>query len=122
MNQNNMAIAKTFYTSFGEKNVETMGKYLHSDVQLITPLSKLQGKEVYLEAAKSFMAFFNSLTIRAIFGEGDQAVVVYDLECPGGIGKTSGVALMTFQEGLITRNELFHDTAPFNKIMDELSA
>ena len=122
MNQNNMAIAQTFYTAFGEKNVESMEKYLHPDVQLITPLSNLQGKEAYLEAVKSFMAFFKALSIRATFGEGDQAVVVYDLDCSGGIGKTSGVALMTFQEGMITRNELFHDTSPYTKIMDELSA
>ncbi|MBX9786410.1 MAG: nuclear transport factor 2 family protein [Alphaproteobacteria bacterium] len=122
MNQNNVAIANTFYTKFGEKNIETMEKYLHPDVQLITPLSTLQGKEAYLEAVKSFMAFFKALSIRAIFGEGDQTVVVYDLDCPGGIGKTSAVALMTFQKGLIIRNELFHDTSPYAKIMDELSA
>ena len=122
MNLNNVAIAQAFYTAFGEKNVESMERYLHPDVQLITPLSTLQGKEAYLEAVKSFMAFFNALTIRSTFGEGDQAVVVYDLDCGGGIGKTSGVALMTFQEGLVIRNELFHDTSPFAKIMDELSA
>ncbi|MBX9622032.1 MAG: nuclear transport factor 2 family protein [Alphaproteobacteria bacterium] len=122
MNQKNMAIANTFYTAFGEKNIEVMEKYLDPDVQLITPLSELQGKEAYLEAVKGFMAFFKALTIRATFGKGDQAIVVYDLECGGDIGKTSGVALMTFQEGLITRNELFHDTSPYAKIMDKLSA
>jgi ketosteroid isomerase-like protein len=122
MNQNNVAIAQTFYTAFGEKNLKVMEKYLHPDVRLITPLSTLQGKEDYLEAVKGFMAFFKTLTIRATFGEGDQAVVVYDLDCPGGIGKTSAAALMTFQEGLIIRNELFHDTSPFAKIMGELSA
>jgi hypothetical protein len=122
MNQNNVAIAKAFYTAFGEKNVADMEKYLHPDIQLITPLSKLQGKEAYLEAAKNFMAFFNVLTIRATLGEGNQAVVVYDLNCPGSIGKVPAAALITFQEGLITRNELFHDTSPWNKIKDELLA
>lgn len=122
MNQNNVAIANTFYIAFGEKNIEAMEKYLHPDVQLITPLSTLQGKEAYLEAVKGFMAFFKVLSIRATFGEGDQVVVVYDLDCGESIGKTSAVALMTFQKGLITRNELFHDTSPYAKIMDELSA
>ena len=122
MNKNNVAIAQTFYIAFGEKNVGAMEKYLHPDVQLITPLSKLQGKEAYLEAVKNFMAFFNALSIRATFGEGDQALIVYDLECPAPIGKVPSVALMTFQEGLITRNELFHDTSLFNKIKDELLA
>ena len=122
MNQNNVAIAKAFYTAFGEKNIETMEKYLHPDVQLITPLSQLQGKEAYLEAVKNFMAFFKALTIRAAFGEGDQTIIVYDLDCSPFIEKASAAALMSFQEGLITRNELFHDTSPFNKILDDLSA
>lgn len=53
-----MAIANTFYTAFREKNLEIIEKYLHPDVQLITPLSTLQGKDAYLEAVKGFMAFF----------------------------------------------------------------
>lgn len=122
MNQNNVAIAKTFYTAFGEKNIETMEKYLHPDVQLITPLSQLQGKEAYLEAVTNFMAFFKALTIRAAFGEEDQALIVYDLDCSPFIENASAAALMTFQDGLIIRNELFHDTSPFNKVMDDLSA
>lgn len=122
MTQNNLAIAKAFYTAFGAKNLEVMEKYLHPDVHLTTPFAKLQGKEAYLEAAKNFMAFFNALTIRATFAEGDQAMIVYDLDCPAPIGKVPGAALMTFYEGLIIRNELFHDTSPWSQIMGELSA
>ena len=117
-----MTIANTFYIAFGEKNLEIIEKHLHPDVQLITPLSTLQGKDAYLEAAKGFMAFFNALSIRATFGEGEQVVVIYDLDCPGPIGKVPAAALMTFQEGLIIRNELFHDTSPYAKVMDELLA
>ena len=113
MTQTNMAIAKTFYTAFREKNIEAMEKYVHPDIQFIAPLAKLQGKEAYLEAAKGFASFFKTLTIRATFGEGDQAVVVYDVECPTPIEKVPSVALMAFQEGLITRIELFYDARPF---------
>ena len=115
MNQNNVAIAQTFYTAMGEKNIEAMEKYVHSDIQFIAPLAKLQGKEVYLEALKGFTAFFKTLTMRAKFGEGDQAVVVYDVDCPAPVGKVPSVALLTFQEGLITRIELFYDARSFNK-------
>lgn len=122
MNRNNVAIVQTFYTAFGEKNIGAMEKYMHPDIHLITPLSKLQGKEAYLEVVKTFINFFNALTIRATFGEGDQAIIVYDLDCPPPIGKVPAAALMTFQEGLIIRNELFHDTNPWNKVQDELLA
>ena len=122
MNQNNSVLAETFYKAMAEKNIKLMEKYLHPDVQLITPMANLQGKEAYLDAVANFTAFFKTLSIRATFGDRDQAVVVYDLDCPEPIGKMPGVALMTFKNGLITRNELFHDTSPFAKIMGDLSA
>jgi hypothetical protein len=122
MKQTNVAIAETFYRAFGEKNVGAMEKYLRPDVQLITPLAKLEGNEAYLESVKNFTSFFNSLTIRTAFGEGDEVIVVYDLECPSPIGKVPGAALMTFSKGLIIKNELFHDTSPWNEVMGELIA
>lgn len=122
MNPNHGAMAQKFYEAFGDKNLEAMEKYLHPDVQLITPISRVEGKEAYLEAVKNFMVFFDALTLRATFAEGDQALIVYDLDCPEPIGKVPAAALMTFQGGLITRNELFHDTAPWNKLKDELLA
>jgi hypothetical protein len=115
MNQNNVAIAKAFYTAMSEKKVSEMEKYLHPDVQFNAPLAKLEGKEAYLEALKEFTAFFKTLTIREKFGAGDQAMVVYDLECPVPIGKFSSAALMTLSKGLITKIELFYDARPFGK-------
>lgn len=122
MTQNNLAIAKAFYTAFGAKHLEAMEKFLHPDVQLITPFAKLQGREAYLEAAKNFIIFFNDLTLRTSFSEGDQAMIVYDLECSPPIGKVPGAALMSFDEGLIIKNELFHDTNPWSNVMGDLSA
>lgn len=113
MNQNNVAIAKAFYTAMSEKNIGTMEKYVHPDIQFTAPLAKLQGKEAYLEALKGFTAFLKTLTLRAAFAEGDQAVVVYDVDFPVPVGKVASVALMTFQEGLITKIELFYDARPF---------
>ena len=115
MNHNNVALAEAFYTAMGEKNVGTMEKYVHPDIQFTAPLAKLQGKEAYLEALKGFATFFKTLTTRATFGEGDQAVVVYDVDCPAPVGKLPSVALLTFQEGLIIRVELFYDARSFDQ-------
>jgi hypothetical protein len=115
MSENNIDRAKTFCTAFKEKSIEAMAKCLHPDLEFIAPLQKLQGKEAYVEAAKEFASFFKTLTIRAILGEKDQAVVVYDVEYPTPIEKIPTVALMTFHENLITRIELFYDARPFEK-------
>lgn len=122
MKHTNEQIAQTFYRAFGEKDLEVVAKYLHPEVCLVTPLSKLQGKENYLQAAVGFMDFFDGLTIRAALGEGDQAVIVYDLMCPDPIGTVPAAALMTFKDGLLIKNELFHDTSPWAKLQSDLRA
>jgi hypothetical protein len=118
----NASIAEIFYKEMSAKNIPALEHYIHPDVQFITPMAKLQGKKAYLDAVKTFSAFFQSLTIRATFGDDHQAVVVYDTNFPAPIGKLPGVSLMDFTDGLITRIELFHDTSPFNMIKNEFLA
>lgn len=57
MDQSTLSLAKAYYTAMGEKDIATMEKHLHPDVQFITPLTTLKGKESYLEAVKGFVAF-----------------------------------------------------------------
>lgn len=116
MDKSNAAIAETYYKAVGEKNVESIEKYIHPDIQFIAPLGKETGKEAFLEAAKKFTNLFTSLKIRAISGAENQAMVVYDLECPSPIGTFSTAVLMTFKEGLIAKIELFFDARPFSQV------
>ena len=113
--KNNVDIAEAYYTSMGKKDIASIGKYLHPNVECTGPLGKMIGKEAFLEGIKNFASFFKTLTIRAKFGFGDQAMVVYDLDFPEPIGKLSSAALMTLHEGLITKMELFFDARPFEK-------
>ena len=115
MSQTNLAIAENLYKELGEKNIEAIKKYVHPDVQFSAPLAKAEGKEAYLKAAQGFTTLFDTLTIRAKFAEGDQAMVVYDLECPAPIGLFKSAALLTFDKGLITKVELFYDARPFER-------
>jgi len=116
MSKNNVAIARAYYEGVGKKNVESIEKYIHPDIQFIAPLGKETGKEAFLKAAKKFTHLFTSLKIRAISGAEDQAMVVYDLECPPPIGTFSTAVLMTFKEGLIGKIELFFDARPFSQV------
>lgn len=107
----NVAIAEAYYTAWGEKDVSKMEKFLHPEAQLITPLEEMAviGKEAILEKLKKGAAFFNALTIRSKFGAGDQTMLVIDVDFPAPAGNLRSASLMTFQEGLITRIELFFD-------------
>ena len=110
---NNAVVAEAYYKAMGEKNVEEAGKYLHPEVQFVAPLGQRSGKEAVLKGAKEFTALFNTLKVRSKLGSEDQAMVVYDLECPQPIGNFSTAVLMNFKEGLISKIELYFDDRPF---------
>lgn len=115
MNNSPLSIAEAYYTAMSEKNLAGLEKYLHPDVQFTTPLGEMKGREAYLLAAKGFIAFFKTLTIRAKFGSEDQAMLAYDVEFPAPIGKFPSAVLLSFNEGLITKIELFYDGRPFGQ-------
>jgi hypothetical protein len=112
---NTTEIIAEYYKAMGQRDFEKLAKFLSSDVQFIAPLAKLKGKEAVLESIKRFTSVFKTLNVRAKFGSNNQAMVVYDLDCPEPIGFLSSSALMTFENGLITKIELFYDARPFDR-------
>src|SRR5258708_7516304 len=115
MNNNNVAIAEAYYTAMGQKNIADAAKYLHPDVQFTGPIMQIQGKEEVMEAIKRLTSFCKAITIRAKFGSGNQAMVAYTIEFPAPIGNIPTAALLTFQDGLIAKVELFFDGSPFKQ-------
>ena len=62
-----------------------------------------------MHATSNFMSAIKSLTIRAQFGDGDAAMIVYDVDFPGVAKNFPGASLLKFRDGLIVRYELFYD-------------
>ncbi len=114
-----MAQAEEYYTLVGEKNVEGIKKHLHSDVELYGPMATLKGKEAVVQATSNYMKVFNSLIIRAKFGAGEQAMIVYDVDIPGIREDFPGAVLLTFLDGLIIKIELFYDSNAFQEKKEE---
>lgn len=110
MHTDTKALGAAYYTALGEKNIEEVKKYLHPDIQFTDPQEKVVGREAVLKAAKGFSGIFKSLTIRAKFGSEDQAMIVYEVEIPGLPQKLQAASLLSFQEGLISKIELFYDS------------
>lgn len=114
MNENNVALAEAYYTAMRDQDISGVEKYLHPDVHFVGPLGEMKGKEAVVAAASKAITLFKSLTIRTKFGSGDQAMLVYDLD-PELIGNLRVAALMSFQENLIAKIELFYDGRPFDR-------
>lgn len=111
----NVMTAEAYYQALGKKDISSLEPLLHPDVEFVAPLAKTKGKEALLEGAEQFASFFKTLTIHAKFGDGDKAVIVYDLDCPSPVGTFRAVALMSFKDELISRIELFYDARPFEQ-------
>lgn len=116
MNSSNLSIAEAYYAAMAAKNVSSIEKYLHPDVKLIAPLADAIGKNAVLEVITKVMSIFNTLTIRAKFSSGDQAMLAYDVNFPAPIGNVSSAVLMTFQDKLILKIELFYDARQIEKV------
>lgn len=110
MNTDTKAVGVAYYTALGKKNIEEVRKYLHPDIQFKDPQETVLGKEAVLKAAQGFTGIFKSLTIRAKFGGENQAMIVYEVEIPGLSKKLQAASLLSFQEGLISKIELFYDS------------
>jgi hypothetical protein len=113
MEKENVIRAEEYYTLVAEKNVEAIKKYLDPNVEFKGPLAALNGREAVLKATSNFMNTFKSLKIRAKFGSGDQAMVVYDLDIPGIAKDFPGASLLSFRGGMIVKIELFYDGSRF---------
>lgn len=120
MSQSTQDIGRQYYEAMGNRDIETVSKYLHEHVTFSGPLANTQGKDIVLGAVKGFMAFFQDLTIRHVFGDKDQVMVVYDMNFPAPIGLFRGAALLKVQDGLITSVELFYDARPFENAQGQI--
>lgn len=122
MSEKNIASAVAYYQAMNQKKLSVMEKYLHPEVRLISPLAEVIGKEYVLGSIKHFFTLFDTLAICDKFGFGDRVMLTYELNFPAPIGVLRAAVLITFQECLITRFELFYDPRPFEKKRDEIFA
>ena len=113
MEFNTKACAQAYYTYMAQKNLEEVKKFLSPEVEFFGPLSSLKGREAVSESITFFMKTFKSLEIRATVAENKQAMVVYEVEFPE--MKVPSVAWLQFNDGLITRIQLFFDATAFRQ-------
>src|SRR5690348_15901645 len=114
---NYLQIAENYYQAINGKNLKEVQKYWHPEVKLISPLSGEAQAGSIAGAVARFMDSFTSIAIRSKFHEGNQVMLVIDVEYPQPIGKLRSAVQITFKDSLIASIELFHDTKPFQSRM-----
>jgi hypothetical protein len=107
--------AVAYYEAMNDKNISEMGRHLHPDIHLISPMENITGKQAVLDAAQRLLPMIKSVNMRARFGSGEQAMLAYDMVFAEPAGMCRTAALMTIKNGQIVRNELFFDARPFDR-------
>lgn len=115
MSEANLSLAVSYYMAICEKDLNAAAQYLHSEVVVVSPLMKIAGKEAVLEDVEWFMNIVNNLDIRAKFEDGNQVMLVFDLDASEPIGILPTAVFMIFKDSLINRIELFFDARPLEK-------
>ena len=113
--QSSAAIAVAYYHAMDRKDIAEMGRHLHPEIQLISPLDSLTGRQAVLDAAQRFLPAVKNIEIRAHFSSGEQAMLAYDMVFNEPLGVCRTAALITIKDGLIVRNELLFDARPFER-------
>lgn len=120
MEHHKAKLAEKYYTLISKKDAESIKQYLHPDVEFHGPLATLKGQDAVVQATSNFMKTFKSLTIRTKFDTEDQAMVVYDVDIPGIKSDFPGASLLSFQDDLISKIELFYDASCFLTKKEEI--
>jgi hypothetical protein len=77
--QSSADTAIAYYQAMNRKDLAEMCRHLHPDVQLVSPLDRLTGRQAALNAAARFLPAVRNIEIRAQFGSEEQAMLAHDM-------------------------------------------
>ncbi|WP_186649548.1 nuclear transport factor 2 family protein [Fluviispira vulneris] len=107
----NLDMALNYYSFVVQKKINEIEKLLHPDVEFISPIKALHGKENVTPWIADYCNFAQEIEVRAKFSHDDQVMLAFDLTSVA--GKSRAAVLMTFLNQSIKKIELFFDASPF---------
>ncbi len=105
-----VGVALAFLDAFAAGDEEALAELLDPEVTFTSPRRSLVGKVVVAAEIGGFARAVSALTVRAAFGDDEQALVLYDLAA-GPLGTIRVADRITVRNGRIVADELVFDTA-----------
>ena len=102
-------IAMAFLQAWSRRDLPALAGYLAEDVVFESPMVRLTGSGPFIEAADQFAQVVTGINVIAAFGDGDRAMVMYDMET-GPFGTLRAVEQLDVKQGRITHDRLVFDT------------
>jgi hypothetical protein len=109
-------VARAYFDAMATKNIEGVIALTASNVTCDSPVGQLSGIEAYRGFQEGFGRMLEKLTLRAVFGDDAQAVLVYVADTLPVKGAYVAEYL-TVKAGKITSNRVIYDGVPFAPYM-----
>lgn len=110
-------IAVAFLEAFGRHDLDTMSSYLAEDVAFESPQVQINGASAVADAMGQFAQVVGSVEIIAAFGDGERAVVMYDMQT-GPFGTMRAADHFVIRDGKIVSDQLVFDTYEVRKMQE----
>ena len=109
-----LEVARRYHRAWTSRNFDAARELLDPKLETDLPLNDYAGREDFTAALAGFGALVNGVELLAEFENGDEALLLYDLEVDG-IGPLRIAEDFTVADGRITRIRMVNDTAELRK-------
>ena len=109
-----LEVARRYHRAWTLRNFQGAGRFLAPDLETELPLNEYAGRDDFLGALAGFGEIVERAELLAEFENGDEALLLYDLEVAG-VGPLRIAEQFTIANGQITRIRMVNDTAELRK-------
>ncbi|MEJ6400935.1 nuclear transport factor 2 family protein [Nicoliella lavandulae] len=107
-----MDLAKQYFSSMRDKNIEQLKQLANSDVRVKSPLGELIGLDAFVKFQNGFFKMINSLTLNHVFVDGTTAAIFYTANTKP-VAKSDMVELLQFKNNQLISTTVIYDGTPF---------
>lgn len=105
-----LAVVRAWHRGWTGKRFDEAARCLAADLKVEVPVNEYPTKASFAAAVAQFGAMVKKTTLLAEFAQGDEAMLLYDMEVEG-LGAMRVAEHFTVANGAIMRIRQIHDTA-----------
>lgn len=111
-----LQIAETYVEAIASKNVDAIISVSADDVICTSPIGQITGTQKFREFHGGFARMLKKVTILGVYGDDEQAVVVYTADTHP-VANAVVAELLEVKNGKIASTVVIYDAAPFAAYM-----
>ena len=116
-----LEIARAYVEAIANRDVDKIASISAEDIVCTSPIGQTNGLERFRAFHDGFAQMITNLTVLAIYGDDEQAIVVYDVETYP-VPHSSVAELIKIKDGKLSSTAVIYDATPFAAYMATVQA